>query len=97
MLVAFADVAAVFAASAAALLVSAALLARVSVPGRVARRVRAARVDVWQGFRAIGEVPRARLLVGLIASQTFVRGCLNVLIVVTAYQVLHKGRRRSDT
>jgi hypothetical protein len=29
--------------------------------------------------------------VGLIASQTFVRGCLNVLIVVTAYQVLHEG------
>jgi hypothetical protein len=29
--------------------------------------------------------------VGLIASQTFVRGCLNVLIVVTAYQMLHKG------
>ena len=28
---------------------------------------------------------------GLIASQTFVRGCLNVLIVVTAYQMLHKG------
>ena len=31
---------------------------------------------------------------GLIASQTFVRGCLNVLIVVTAYQVLHDGRDR---
>jgi uncharacterized membrane protein len=44
-----------------------------------------------QGFTAIGEVPRARLLVGLIASQTFVRGCLNVLIVVAAYQVLHEG------
>ena len=28
---------------------------------------------------------------GLIASQTFVRGCLNVLIVVTAYQVLDRG------
>ena len=28
---------------------------------------------------------------GLIAAQTFVRGCLNVLIVVTAYQVLHEG------
>ena len=51
----------------------------------------AAGVEVWQGFKAIGEVPRARLLVGLIASQTFVRGCLNVLIVVIAYQVLHTG------
>ena len=70
---------------------SAALLARVR--SRVASpRLRAApRVEVWQGFKAIGEVPRARLLVGLIASQTFVRGCLNVLIVVTAYQVLDRG------
>ena len=91
MLVAFADVGAVFAASAVALLVSAALLARVSVPGQVSAPGSAARVEVWQGFREIGEVPRARLLVGLIASQTFVRGCLNVLIVVIAYQVLDRG------
>jgi MFS family permease len=91
VLVAFADVGAVFAAGAAALLASAALLARVSVPGRVRAPASGAGVDAWQGFKAIGEVPRARLLVGLIASQTFVRGCLNVLIVVTAYQVLHKG------
>ena len=52
---------------------------------------RGARAEVWHGFKAIGEVPGARLLVGLIASQTFVRGCLNVLIVVTAYQVLDRG------
>ena len=91
VLVAFADVGTVFAASAVALLVSAALLARVSAPGQVAVPGRAAKVEVWQGFREIGEVPRARLLVGLIASQTFVRGCLNVLIVVIAYQVLDRG------
>ena len=62
-------------------------------PGRGACRDEpgGARAEVWQGFKAIGEVPRARLLVGLIASQTFVRGCLNVLIVVTAYQVLDRG------
>ncbi len=91
VLVAFADVAAVFAASAAALVVSAALLAFVSVPGGLPATARGSRIEVLQGFKAIGEVPRARLLVGLIASQTFVRGCLNVLIVVAAYQVLHKG------
>jgi MFS family permease len=91
VLVALADVESVFAVGALALLASAALLARVSVPGGVATPGRVAGVDVLQGFRAIGEVPRARLLVGLIASQTFVRGCLNVLIVVTAYQVLLKG------
>ena len=91
VVVAFADDAVVFAVSAAALLVSAALLARVSVPGHVSAPGRAAKVDVLRGFREIGEVPRARLLVGLIATQTFVRGCLNVLIVVIAYQVLDRG------
>ena len=97
VLVAFADLGAVFAASAAILLLSAALLARMSVPGRVSAPANSGGVDVLQGFRAIGEVPRARLLVGLIASQTFVRGCLNTLIVVLAYQVLDGGRPRSAT
>jgi MFS family permease len=91
LLVAFANVEAVFVSAAAALVVSAALLARISVEGRVATTAVEGRAEVWQGFKAIGEVPRARLLVGLIASQTFVRGCLNVLIVVTAYQVLDRG------
>jgi hypothetical protein len=91
VLVAFADVGAVFAAGAAMLLTGVALFARVSVPGRVATPASPADVEVWQGFRAIGEAPGARLLVGLIASQTFVRGCLNVLIVVAAYRVLHEG------
>jgi hypothetical protein len=91
VLVAFADVGAVFAVSAAALLASAALLARVAVPGRLAAPATGSGVELWHGFRAIEEAPRARLLVGLIASQTFVRGCLNVLIVVAAYQVLHEG------
>ncbi|MDX6621251.1 MAG: hypothetical protein QOK36_3637 [Gaiellales bacterium] len=90
VMVAFADVGAVFAASAAALLASAALLARVTAPGRI-RAPASGGVDAWQGFKAVGAVPHARLVVGLIASQTFVRGCLNVLIVVTAYQVLHTG------
>ena len=59
VLVAFADVGAVFAAGAAALLASAALLARVSVPGRVPAPASGAGVEVWQGFKAVGEVPRA--------------------------------------
>ncbi len=91
LLVAVASVQAVFVAGAAALLVAGALLARVSVEGRVPGAAVGVRVDAWQGFTAIGEVPRARLLVGVIASQTFVRGCLNVLIVVTAYRVLDGG------
>ncbi len=91
LLVAFADVAAVFAAGAVALLVAAALLLGVSVEGHVAAHESRVEYKLSRGFRAIGELPRARLLVGLIAAQTFVRGCLNVLIVVTAYQVLHDG------
>ncbi len=92
LLVAFADVGAAFAAGAVALLVGAALLLRVSVEGHVAVADES-RVgyELSRGFRAIGEIPRARLLVGLIAAQTFVRGCLNVLIVVTAYQALQQG------
>jgi MFS family permease len=95
VLVALADAGLVFAAGAGALLVAALLLARVTVEGRTdlvaaagegsVRRVLAA------GFRVIAEAPRARLVVGLIVAQTFVRGCLNVLIVVGAYQVLDAG------
>jgi hypothetical protein len=90
-LVALADTTAVFVVAALVLLASAAVLARVSVEGSVPRPSTDAGLGVWQGFEAIGEVPRARLLVGLIASQTFIRGCLNVLLVVTSYQVLHRG------
>ncbi len=91
LLVVVADVAAVFAVGAGTLLAGAVLLARVSVRGRVPVPPSGARLEVWQGVKAIEEVPRARLLVGLIASQTFIRGCLNVLLVVTVYQVLDRG------
>jgi MFS family permease len=91
VLFALADVTAVFAVAALALLASATLLARVSVEGGTHTASSKETLGVWKGFEAIGEVPRARLLVGLIASQTFIRGCLNVLLVVTSYQVLHRG------
>jgi MFS family permease len=90
-LVGVANITAVFVVAALVLLASAAVLARVSVEGSVPKPSTDGGLGVWQGFEAIGEVPRARLLVGLIASQTFIRGCLNVLLVVTAYQVLHRG------
>ena len=93
VLVSLADAGLVFAVGAGALVLAAMLLARVRVEGRIdlvadeggARRVLAA------GFRAIVHAPSARLVVGLIVAQTFVRGCLNVLIVVAAYQVLDAG------
>jgi MFS family permease len=50
-----------------------------------------ARRQLAAGLRTLRAAPRARLVVALIVSQTFVRGCLNVLIVVAAYRLLDAG------
>jgi MFS family permease len=95
VLVSLADAGAVFAVGAGALLMGAMLLARVRVEGRVDLAVAAgeggARRALAAGFHTLRRAPRARLVVALIVSQTFVRGCLNVLIVVAAYRVLDAG------
>jgi MFS family permease len=50
------------------------------------------RFNVFGRVRAItAEVPATRLVLALMITQTFVRGCLNVLIVVAAFDVLHSG------
>ena len=96
VLVSVADVGLVFAVGAGGLLLAAVFLSRVRVEGGIdlaaatddeggARQVLAA------GFRAIARSPRPRLVVALIVTQTFVRGCLNVLIVVAAFQVFDAG------
>jgi MFS family permease len=94
VLVSLSGVSAVFVLGCLALVVGAALLARVRVEGRVelvsAPGHRATSMLV-AGFRAIRSAPRTRLLIGLVVAQTFVRGCLNVLIVVAAFQVLDGG------
>jgi MFS family permease len=95
LVVAFADVGVVFLGGAAILLGAAALTARVRVAGRVELAAAAtedglARV-VGAGFRAIARAPRPRLLVALAVAQAFVRGCLNVLIVVAVFRVLHRS------
>ena len=93
-LVAVSGAAAVFATAAGLLLVAAALLGRVRVQGRLpigaadrepVRRMLAA------GFVSIAHAPRPRLLIGLGVAQSFVRGCLNVLIVVAAFSLLGGG------
>ena len=93
-LVALADPGVVFFVAAGALLVAAALLARVRCEGRIqvtaADRGESARELVLGGFRAISH-PKPRLIVSLFFAQTFVRGCLNVLIVVFAFRVLDDG------
>jgi MFS family permease len=91
LLVALSGVGIVFACGAGALVAAAVLLALVTVEGRLelahAGDDESARRMIVRGFRVIATAPRARLLVGLVAAQTFVRGCLNVLIVVAAFRV----------
>jgi MFS family permease len=95
VLASLADAGTVFAVGAGALLLGAMLLVRVRVEGRVGLAVAAdeggARRLLSAGFRTLRRAPRARLVVALIVSQTFVRGCLNVLIVVAAYRLLDAG------
>ena len=89
LLVALADVGVVFGFGALVLLVGAFLLARVEVEGRLELASSGEPVVsvMMRGFHAVATASRARLLVGLIAAQAFVRGCLNVLIVVAVFRV----------
>ena len=43
------------------------------------------------GFRTLREIPRIRLVVGLVAAQTIIDGALDVLIVLLAFEVLDVG------
>ena len=94
VLVSLMDVGLAFAAGALAFLVAAVLMAGVKVEGRI--RVTAAAGEstvrlLLGGFRAVARRPKPRLVIGLVLAQTFVRGCINVLIVVAAFRVLDAG------
>ncbi|MFL6021572.1 MAG: MFS transporter [Gaiellaceae bacterium] len=95
LLVAVGDVGAVFAVAAGVLVAGAVLLSQLRVESRIEltdERDRASiRRMIAGGFETVVRTPRASLLVGLIVAQTFVRGCLNVLIVVAAFSVLDGG------
>jgi MFS family permease len=93
LLVSVADAGIVFATGAAAFFVAALLLVAVRVEDRVSLIApdEDARKALAAGFGAIARMPRLRLVVSLIFAQAFVRGCLNVLIVVAAFQVLDAG------
>jgi MFS family permease len=92
VLVSVANAGVVFAVGAGALLASAILFGRVRVEGRLdakaAIRTEKARRLLLAGLAFVLRAPGPRMVVGLIGAQGFVRGCLNVLIVVTAFQVL---------
>jgi MFS family permease len=93
VLVSVADAGTVFAVGAAAFLVAAVLLLGVRVEDRVSLVApgESVRKALAAGFGAIAGVPRVRLVVSLIFAQAFVRGCLNVLVVVAAFEVLDAG------
>ena len=88
-LVATIDPGAVFLVAAAALVVAAALLARIVVEGfiQVTASDASARELVLGGFGALASSPPTRLIVGLLTAQGLVRGCLNVLMVVAAFRL----------
>jgi MFS family permease len=95
VLVALFDPGLVFAVGAGALLISAFFFARVAVEGRlrstVAVEPESAPTLVLAGVSYVARTPGPRTILGLICAQTFVRGCVNVLIVVTAFEVLHSN------
>jgi MFS family permease len=92
VLVSVAEPGVVFAVGAGAMLVAALLFALVKVPGRLhaapADRMEPARRRLLAGISYLVQEPTPRIVVGLVAAQAFVRGCLNVLIVVAAFRVL---------
>jgi MFS family permease len=93
VLVSIADAGIVFAFGAASFLLAAVLILGVRVEDRVSLGAsdESVRTALAAGFGAIVRFPRVRLVVSLIFAQAFVRGCLNVLIVVAAFQVLDAG------
>jgi MFS family permease len=87
--VAFADAGWVFGVACVMFAVATVLVTTITVPGR---RLRAADSrDLLGGFRVIATEPGPRVVIALMIAQTVVRGALNVLIVVVAFQVLDAG------
>jgi len=71
---------------------AAVLVARISSGPYVPARGSGAVADLSAGLRTLQREPNTRLIIGLFASQTFVRGLLNVLLVVTAFRLLDIGQ-----
>jgi MFS family permease len=94
VLVAVADPGVVMVAASVALFAAAFLLASVVVEGVIqvtASEAARARELVLGGFHVVATEWRPRLIIYLIAAQGFVRGCLNVLMVVAAFELFDAG------
>jgi MFS family permease len=82
----------VFAVTAAVLLATVLLLARIDVAGEPGPEPSDSRREaILAGWHAIASTPALRVIVGLISVQTLVAGLLNVLIVVLALELLDLG------
>src|SRR5919197_309354 len=94
-LVSVSDAGVAFLVGSGVLLAAAVLLLRVRVEGRIqvaaAGEPARARELVTAGFRLVASAPKPRLILGLTTAQAFVRGCLNVLIVVAAFRLFGAG------
>jgi MFS family permease len=95
VLIAVANAGVVFVVAAGALLVAAVLLERMQVEGRIQETAAAEGPRLRElfaaGFRIVASAPKPRLIVGLITAQGFVRGCLNVLIVIGVFRLFDAG------
>src|SRR5881398_478050 len=95
VLVSVANEGVVFLVASGALLVAAGLLQGVLVEGRIQVSAPAGTHRplelVAAGFRIVASAPKTRLLVVLTTAQSFIRGCLNVLIVVGVFRLLGSG------
>jgi MFS family permease len=88
VLVGQARVGVTFGVSAAALAVGVVLLLGVRTEGAAPVRA-ASRGRLGFAWRTVAQHPGAPVVVVLMVAQAFVRGCLNVLIVVAAFRLLH--------
>jgi MFS family permease len=92
IVVAAADAGWVFAGASVLYAVATTLVASVSVEGeRLTEPDTNARGRVLGGFRVLATEPGPRVVIALMIAQTFVRGALNVLIVVVAFDILDAG------
>src|SRR5436190_11812931 len=91
ILLIFTGVDVVLAVSAIIALWAALQVSRLSPAPFVPAPARGTIADLLAGGRTVAREPGPRLVISLFASQAFVRGVLNVLLVVAAFKLLHTG------
>jgi MFS family permease len=91
VLITTAGVGLVFGFGAVAYVAAALALATIHVEGRIRFAQRHSGSGLTEGFRLLRREQHPRLIVALFTAQSVVRGALNVLIVVIAFQLLDAG------